>query len=627
MDDLLTSRRRVLALGGIAAASVATYSARDVLKGVSRSTNGAAKPTVTELEPFRDALRIPPVLRPRSEGLMQVDLIEKNIRLHSQMPATRLWTYEGFFPGPTFEVRSQQQIRIAWKNRLTGFSPVKAVYAKPDGVALGLNPYAKPGSQGTTPRPETVVPPWTAVHLHGGHHHAADDGAADFGITPGSSQLSEYANDTAASQYFYHDHAMSVTSLNVMSGLVGNYLVRDDTEDELRLPAGRYEIPLTIADVNFDTDSSGRINGQLLSKRVLLPAGLSPMAGMLPASVQFMGPYTMVNGTVWPYLNVEPVGYRFRILNVSVARPYQLVVLDDETGEPVKGAMKVIGTDLGLLGRPEPVDKLSLSPAERADVLIDFSAFPGRRLRLVNVQQALGLSLPHGEVMQFRVGGKGRRPLQVPSTLNRGFKQLTKSDIPKDAVERFILLNFDSRGMPQLGELKEVTGAERDDEDVLQIALPDGKRSFKRVATVFEETISFFAGTESWEKWTFLSVGPVGHIIEHPMHIHLMDFQLLERFELDGDVDPVSAGTAKPLQPGKAIPILPEESGWKDTVRVPNNSMVTILGRYGRQTGRFMYHCHILDHEDDGMMRPLAILPPAILKLHSLQMGMSTMEM
>jgi FtsP/CotA-like multicopper oxidase with cupredoxin domain len=174
---------------------------------------------------------------------------------------------------------------------------------------------------------------------------------------------------------------MSVTALNVISGLVGNYIVRDEDEQHLNLPTGRYEVPLTITDDNFETDSHGNLTGELLAKRVLAPSNPSPAPCTIPRSLPFYGPFTIVNGVVWPYLDLEAHRYRFRIVNASANRSYRLVVIDEQTREPMRGVMTLIGTDMGLIGQPQVIDEaLSLAPAERADIVIDFAAHPGRRL-------------------------------------------------------------------------------------------------------------------------------------------------------------------------------------------------------------------------------------------------------
>jgi spore coat protein A len=192
--------------------------------------------------------------------------------------------------------------------------------------------------------------------------------------------LAEYANDQAATHLFYHDHAMSVTALNVSAGLIGNYIVRDAQESWLGLPHGAYEIPLTIQDVNFDTDSQGRLDGQIVYKRII-GAHDAPEPGRLPSALSTLAPFTLVNGVVWPHLDVAARAYRFRMVNTADTRVYRLAVVDEETGKAVPGVMKLIGTDMGLLGTPQTIEEaVPLSPAERADIVIDFAAFPGKRL-------------------------------------------------------------------------------------------------------------------------------------------------------------------------------------------------------------------------------------------------------
>jgi FtsP/CotA-like multicopper oxidase with cupredoxin domain len=626
----------VATVAGAAAVGAAAGGA-DLFTGhraAAATLGGVDEPRFAQLTPFRDALRIPPTLRPEHGSMVDIELVEAQTRLHSQLPPTPLWTYGGSFPGPTIDVRQGQRIRIAWTNNLNGTSPVKAVWVKGEGPRPGKLAYNRPGSTDGFARPEVdTLTAWTAVHLHGGHQNALSDGATEYGVTPGNSQLSEYANDQAAAHLFYHDHAMSVTTLNVMSGLVGNYVIRDDEEDRLELPRGRYEVPLTIADVNFDTDSRGQLTGRILAKRVL--ADGAPRPGAIPRSVPFFGPFTMVNGVVWPHFDVEARSYRFRVVNVSPNRAYRLVVIDGKTGATVRGAMTLIGTDLGLLDAPRPIEEaLTLSAAERADVVIDFGAYPGQRLKLVNTVagQAAGAAvpaanIPHPEVMEFRIA-EHRQPTQrMPATLSRDFRRLTLADVPSDAVERFVLTAYDKSGvMPQLWEMQEVGHDAEPGDGVVQIAMPGGLRTMRRVGTAFEDATTFFAAADTWEKWNFINVvTPPGATIDHPMHIHLMNFQVVDRRSIDaGGMDFAMGGTTRPITLGAALPVLPEESGWKDTITVRANTLVTVTGRLARQTGKVMYHCHFLDHEDEGMMRPFVIMPAAVNRMHDMLMKMSS---
>ncbi|GAA3079676.1 multicopper oxidase domain-containing protein [Pseudonocardia yunnanensis] len=595
------------------------------LTGGSAPLRGPSGPQVSRLTPFLDPLRIPPTLKPSAGATTEIRLVAAKVRLHSQLPPTPMWTYEGHYPGPTIEVRRGQRVRIAWRNELSGAFPAKGVFVQPSGPPPGIAATNSPGAQGAPARAELAgLTPWTSVHVHGGPQHAAADGLADSGVTPGDAQLCEYPNEMGAAHLFYHDHAMPITAVNVTAGLIGNYIIRDSGEERVGLPSGAYEIPLMLADINFDTDSSGRINGQILIKRVqLAPA----MSGAMPFAISTTGPFTMVNGVVWPYLDVQARPYRFRMVNAAVSRAYLLALIDEETGRTVTDAMQVIGTDGGLLDRARTVeDVLTVTAAERVDVVIDFARFPNKKLRLVNTGAlSPDTGNPHPEVMQFRVGDAGRNgsTYRLPKKLS-DFRRISAADVPKDAVERFVLIAFNPAGMPKLMELVDAgprgrkTGA-----GIVQIALPGGTRTFRIAAESFEETANFYAAAGSWEKWTFLNVDPAKRQIVHPMHIHVLNFQLIERRALDpSGFDVELGGTTTPISFGARRPIAVSESGWKDTVGVPVNEMVTVAGQFDEKTGRYVYHCHILDHEDEGMMRPLVLMPPAVLTVQNMMMTM-----
>src|SRR5882724_6797015 len=158
---VLVGTADVLTHSGTASASVdpvaLTDPAAQLIGGTDVLAKGATAPRVAQLTPFVDQLRIPPVLRPSSGGLTTVRMIDKHIRLHSQLPPTPMWTFEGHYPGPTIEVRSEQTVRIAWTNLLSGASPVKAVWVAPAGPPPGVLPYNEPGSAGGLDRPEIAA--------------------------------------------------------------------------------------------------------------------------------------------------------------------------------------------------------------------------------------------------------------------------------------------------------------------------------------------------------------------------------------------------------------------------------------------------------------------------------------
>ncbi|GIF17027.1 multicopper oxidase family protein [Actinoplanes teichomyceticus] len=557
---------------------------------------------VTDLVPFTDPLRIPPLLRAPADGaLVTVSARPVWVRLHSSLPRTLVWAYEGSFPGPTIEVRRGQRLRVAWRSDLSGNYPLVAVRV-PNSTPP---PTDRPGREGAEPIPEVAaLPPWTVVHLHGARTDGGSDGWPEDGISRGGSQLAEYPNDQAATALWYHDHAMDITAFNVMTGLAGMYLIRDAEEDALRLPSGANEVPLVIADRNLDTDPTGGLTGQLLHKVVQVSA--DP-----PATLPFTGPFTLVNGVIWPYLEVEPRWYRFRVLNASNSRVFRLALVD-RNGAPVTGAAYQIGTDSGLLPAPVPVNQLTLAPAERADLLIDFSAQRGKALRLVNTLDPA----PVPDVMQFRVGAFPVWDFfTLPSRTSPSFTRITHDNLPAHG-HRWVALTAPGPQSPhpQMWELREIEDASATTEPTVTVTDSGGvTRVFERVSTSFDGTLNFHVDAGAWEVWNFLNLGgPV-----HPMHIHLIRFQALHRHAYTVNTTTDSGGVTRVTATYSGAGTLdPNEQGWKDTIRVAAGELVSVAGQFSGGTGRYVYHCHLLEHEDEGMMRPFVVMPAQVMAVH-----------
>jgi spore coat protein A len=377
-------------------------------------------------------------------------------QLHSDLPPSEVWTYEGSLPGPTIEVSRGQHVQVEWINALPADQPypITAVTA-PDGSQN------EPGRSGR-PANQTVamLPPWTVVHLHGGRTAAVSDGWTENACLSGQFTTSDYTNDQQATLLWYHDHAMGITRFNVYAGLAGLYIIRDAEEAALCLPAGPYEIPLLLQDRNLETAPDGSLTGRLLLK-------------VEDGTMEFFGPFTLVNGTIWPHLPVEARQYRLRLLNGSNARIYRLVLLD-ESGIPVHEQIKQIGTDGGLLGQPVdiPQNGLLLAPAERADLIVDFRAMPGQRLTLVNTAgapfdnspatQPPGTPdpenrLPHPEVMEFRVSSQPvDDPFVLPATLSSSYRRLVHDQLPPAQQHRVVAMVEYPDGMLTFHELAEV---------------------------------------------------------------------------------------------------------------------------------------------------------------------------
>ncbi|MFE5044796.1 O-aminophenol oxidase PhsA [Streptomyces sp. NPDC056637] len=614
----------------------------DIIERITGGLAGAARDSASvaadgELTPYVAPLTVPPVLRPDSTDVLretEIALRPTWVRLHPQLPPTLMWGYGGSVPGPTVEVRRGQRVRIAWTNRIPKGSeyPVTAVEVP----AANPNPSTEPGRGGVPPIADVAaLPAWTVTHLHGAQTGGGNDGWADNAVGYGDAQLSEYPNDHQAVQWWYHDHAMNVTRWNVHTGLYGTYLVRDDEEDALQLPSGEREIPLLIADRNLDTDEDGALNGRLLHKTVIVQEK-NPETGK-PVSLPFAGPYTTVNGRIWPYAGVDAAWHRFRLVNASNARIYDLVLIDEDDN-PVPGVLHQIGSDGGLLPRPVPVDfdealpTLTVAPAERMDLLIDFRALAGRRVRLVNkgAGQAPGVPDPannvrYPHVMEFRVGECGADdPFELPEVLSGSFRRLTH-DI--EHGHRLIVLTPPATkgggGHPEIWEMAEVEAAEGAEElelpadGVIQLHGADGAlKTYRRTSRTFNDGLGFTVAEGSHEQWSFLNLA-VNPPVVHPMHIHLADFQILGRDTYDvSGFDVTAGGTRAPLAPDPAtpVPLPPNERGYKDVFRALPGQMLRVMGRFDGAYGRFMYHCHLLEHEDMGMMRPFVVMPAEAMK-------------
>ncbi|MFJ2215205.1 multicopper oxidase family protein [Streptomyces sp. NPDC101062] len=607
--------------------------------GAVTGTSTAAQPHAAAesggLTPFLDRLRVPQTLRPGS-GPERIELKSTWVRLHAQMAPTHVFAYNGQFPGPTIEVDSGQRVHIAWTNRIKN-APYPVAAGEAPTVNGSAVPYAPPGrGDGFVEIKEVAdLPAWSVTHLHGAETGGGNDGWAENAVAYKDAQLSEYPNEQPATTLWYHDHGMNITRWNVFAGLVGMYLIRDEEEAALHLPSGKYEVPLILTDRNFETDGRGRPTGQLLHKVRRAADAPNAESGKY-VTLPFTGPYNLVNGVVWPYLDVEPRWYRFRLLNASNARIYNLALVDEEN-RPVRGAIRQIGSDGGLLPRPVPVEYdetalrgLSIAPAERMDLLIDFRALRGRKVRLVNVGgQPAGLPDPardvlFPQVMEFRVGALPVADRFVlPSVISSSFRRLTH-DTPHG--HRLVVLSAPGTkggaGHPEIWEMVEVTdGSAAPGQDGVIALLGEGEsvpKIYRRISRTFDDALGFKVAHGDYELWSLLNLGGP----THPMHIHLSEFQVLERevYDVTG-FSPGGATTTSPIRYTGANPVPDNEQGWKDVFQVRRGEMVKVMGQFTGAHGRFMYHCHLLEHEDMGMMRPFTVMPREVLVFDHHQPG------
>jgi FtsP/CotA-like multicopper oxidase with cupredoxin domain len=582
------------------------------------------------LTPFVDKLAVPPRRIVSEPTRLAVRLKTATHRFHRELPPSRVWAYDGSLPGPTIEVRRGVALEVLWENRLSGTLPVVVTVA-PDYAVDGVPAQCLPGRSGGRLDPAAgALPGFSVVHLHGGMTHASSDGWTENLAAPGQAALDAYPNEQRAAMLWYHDHVMGVTRFNVYAGLAGLWIVRDERERELELPEGPpYELPLLLTDRNFDTDEDGSLTGDLLHKTD-------------PEVMECFSPFTTVNGTVWPHLDVEPTTYRFRLLNGSNARTYRLVLTRD--GEPDHARITQIGTEGGLLLAPVsiPAQGLVLASAERADLLVDFSDLsPGTELTLWNTATApfdgtvadpataghvdLGGLLPYPEVLRIRVAEGRRSRHRVPEVLATDFRRTGRDELSGAAVRAIALVEQEAEdeGTPPMLTMRELAADPAADEPFITIveSRADGEERLTRwrtVATRFEDTTTFFPTLHQPEIWRLINL--TGDT--HPIHVHLDAFQVLDRHPAaveQRDDGITTVGTSATVRMGNVLgdgishKLDDNERGLKDTVRVNPNEVVDIVVRFEVFCGRYMYHCHILEHEDHDMMRPFVVMPAELM--------------
>ncbi|HMJ39355.1 MAG TPA: multicopper oxidase domain-containing protein [Verrucomicrobiae bacterium] len=541
-----------------------------------------------------------------------------------------MWAYEGQIPGPTIEVDRGTELEVRWENRLSGPLPVVVTRA-PVHAAGGIPVQCLPGRSGGAVDPNVAaLGGYAVVHLHGALTQATSDGWTENLIAPGQWTLDTYQNDQRGALLWYHDHVMGITRFDLYAGLAGLWMVRDARERELQLPEGPpYELPIMLADRNFDTAPDGSLTGQLLHKTD-------------PDVMECFSPFTTVNGVIWPRVEVEPTTYRFRVLNGSNARTYRLVLTRE--GQPDHERIIQIGSDGGLLVGPAPipVQGLVLASAERADILIDFSDLAaGTELTLWNNAPSpfngafadpstagaadLDGLLPYPEVLRFRVIAGGRVTPTPPAVLATDFQRADRKQLEGCLVRAIALVERESNreGEPSMLTMRELTESAVSDEPVITLVEPGVDQTeqishWRTVATRFEDKTNFFPMMGRAEIWRLINL--TGDT--HPIHVHLDAFQIINRQPAavevpDGGItDTTTAASVRiGLKVDDGIPhaLDANELGLKDTVRVNANEVVDILVRFETFAGRFMYHCHILEHEDRDMMRPFVVMPPELM--------------
>ncbi len=499
------------------------------------------------LTPFVEPLPIPPILSStgtRADGVPQytVSVEETTQSVHPELPSTTLWTYNGAWPASTIVAVKDQPIEVTYVNNLPagGGGNRGNNLLEVDTCAHGPNDWGKS---------KRVV-----THLHGGHVPARVDGQPEYHILPGETDVYEYPNNQDAATVWYHDHALGITRLNVYGGMAGFYLIADG-EDTLGpgnafgLPSGPYEIGMAIQDRSFNEDGSLFYNAQLEDA--------------------FKGDKIVVNGKVWPYLNVDQGKYRFRLLNGSQSREYSLR-MENITQPGNDPGFTLVGTDLGLIDGPVNLgNSIGIqAPAERMDVVVDFAGFPAGTEIILRNDEPTPPRLPN--VMKFIVTGQTGYTGNVSPVL-RPVTPLPESSAHGTRHFRLAKVTASCSNDP---------GRSINEWLVQSLDGPDGN-----VIGEHWDDLSEFPVLGTREIWEFEN--PTNSM--HPMHVHLVKFQILDKTDL-------TTGQPIPLEPW-------EINTWKDIVRIPANAKARIIMDFEDYLGRFPQHCHLLDHEDHEMMR------------------------
>ncbi|HZU30318.1 MAG TPA: multicopper oxidase domain-containing protein, partial [Candidatus Angelobacter sp.] len=386
-----------------------------------------------------------------------------------------------------------------------------------------------------------------------------------------------YPNQQRAATLWYHDHAMGITRLNTYAGLAGFYLLRDEQERKLNLPSGPYEIPLIIQDRLLDH------HGQLAYFASSMTSVRLPLGVWGP---EFFGNVPVVNGTIYPYLEVEPRKYRFRVLNASNSRFFSLFFSDPAIPfSTVSMRFHQIGTDGGLLPKPVEVASIMLGPAERADLIVDFSQHAGKKFILSNYASA-----------PFPGTGMDESPMKAAA-----LKELMEIRISKPLKGKDVSAPLDW-SIP-LESLKPETAVKTRDL-VLYEKLDAAQNSYGTSINqaAYHDPVTENPKLNTTEIWRFINTTDD----THPMHLHLVHFQILERRSFDLQKY-LTTGALQFQGPARQ----PEkfELGWKDTVRVNPGEVTSIIVPFQGYTGKYVYHCHMLEHEDNEMMRPFMVMP------------------
>jgi FtsP/CotA-like multicopper oxidase with cupredoxin domain len=457
--------------------------------------------------PFSVPLASPPVLTPvRSTADTDFYSITQQAAPAEILPGltTTIWGYNGLAPGPTIVVPQGRKTVVRQINALPAVHPTLRY---------------------------TV---WTSTHLHGSASLPQFDGYASDITKVGQFKDYQYPNVQEARTIWYHDHGVGITAPNAYMGLAAFYILHDDLEQSLPIPHGRYDVPLVVKDAMFTNTGELIFNDN----------------GATSGDAGLFGDVILVNGRPWPRMAVERRKYRFRFLNASVSRSYELAL---STGDP----FVVIGTDAGLMPAPQLTPSFRFAMAERYEVVVDFAKYPiGTRVVLRNLRPPNNQEFANTDVvMAFDVTSDATDTTnnEVPAVLNPDNPTMS---LQPSQSKRSRLMEFKRQG----GEWT-VNG-----------------HTWADVVNSGFALLEAHPGLGDVEMWTIRNDSNGWF---HPVHVHLVDFKIVDR---------------------NGRPPFAYERGPKDVVYVGEGETVRVLIKFGPNIGRYMVHCHNLVHEDHDMM-------------------------
>jgi spore coat protein A, manganese oxidase len=538
----LTRRHFLSQMGWLTAATAA--------HGAHVMQHAGAPPQLLDtraLAHFVDPLPIPSIVKPAGTKpspanpssqipYYRIVMRELQAKVHRDVPPTTFWGYNASCPGPIIEARHGEPILVEWVNQL----PSRHLFAI-DHTLHGAE----------TDKPEVR----TVVHLHGGRTGPESDGYPTDWFTTGQSATCFYPNQQDAATLFYHDHAMGITRLNAVAGLMGLYILRDSFEDALKLPSDAYELPLILFDRSFHPDGC-----------LFYPISAKPEA---PWVSEYYGSAILVNGKVFPFHEVEPRSYRLRFLNSSNGSFYKLCFSPEANFTAETLPVHLIASEQGFLSAPIETKLLVLGPGERADIVLDFTAHAGKEV-ILRTDVAI--------IMQFRVSGaiaaSHKSALAPLSATLRPVMRIPESDVVR--TRELTLADYQNR----LGR-----------SSVMLLN-----------ASHWDMPVTENPVLNSTEIWSFINLTDDSH----PIHLHMVRFQVLDRRPLDVTVYQL---TGKIVFTAPAVTLEPSELGWKDLARVDPFTVTRIIVKFEGYAGRYVWHCHMLEHEDNEMMRPYVVTP------------------